>query len=136
MTRNETVYNLASEWVVWLDSKKFFGQAPSQNILSLLMKLGSRKFVDPDGCLSQEMSAFNTAFHAQSSDHQIPFIVVYCELKTKPIKAIAYDLGIERATFYNRAHTAANSIGRLTRVILEDRLEQHKLFADTLPNRL
>jgi hypothetical protein len=130
MTRNETVYHLAQEWLPWLYSKRFLGAEPSVNILAMLQPERSRSTREPDGNFSQELSAFNTAFNAQPLSQQIPFISIYCGIKPYPIKTIAGQLGIERHTLYNRAHLAANDIHKLMRVILEDRFIQSRRKLD------
>jgi hypothetical protein len=120
------MYQLAQDWLVWLNSKRFLGDAPAVNILAMLQPERSRSTREPDGNFSQELSAFNSAFNAQPLSQQIPFIAVYCGIKPYPIKTIAGQLGIERHTLYNRAHITATEIHRLMRIIIRDRLIQNK----------
>jgi len=115
--RNQYVHMLAMEWVRWLDTRRFLGQAPQKNILGLLQG-GNRSGVPPDARLSAELSAFNLAVTGLEIGHFVPFVVVYCDYKPKPIKAIAHEIGISRSVFYDRAEKAARDIQRTTQTLM------------------
>jgi hypothetical protein len=118
MTRNEQVYTMAQDWIYWLDTRKFFGEAPQQNILARMIAERSQSNGVPDIELSAEMSAFNLAVCSLEVGLFVPFIVVYCGYKPKPIKCMADEMSIGRDQFYERAHRAASRIAGTTRQLI------------------
>lgn len=118
-SRNEVVYQLAQEWLVWLNSRRFLGQPLQKNILVMLAEKNKTKKGPPDGPMSAEMAAFNLAVNALTdAGHLVPFITVYCDFRMKPIKTLAGELGIGRDTFYERAHETAQSLYRKTQELV------------------
>jgi len=108
--RHEHIYQLAQEWMRWLNSRYFLGRAEAKNILLRLQphKLSSK---EPDGIMSAEISAFNTAVnHIEKSNRLIPFIAVYCKVKPKSVAELAAELRISRTQFYEIAHSTALEI--------------------------
>jgi hypothetical protein len=112
--RNEAAYQMAQEWVKWLDSRRFLGPPLQRNILAQFMP--SKTGREPNGPMSAELNAFNLAVSSLDVGEFVPFVVIYCEIKIKPIKAIAADMGICRDTFYERAHCAASKCIGLVRM--------------------
>ena len=112
MVKHDKCFNLAQEWIGWLDSKRFFGRPKQKNILAMLQHIRERSMIDPDAPLSAEMSAFNLCVKAQEDDHLIPFLFVYCRAGDKPAKYYAYYLNIATPNFYLRAHKTASDIYR------------------------
>lgn len=121
MARNEQVYELAQEWIRWLDSRRFLGEPAQKNILAMLMKDENRRPArgEPDGPMSAEMAAFNLAVSSLPVGQFVPFVVRYCGYKPKPIKTIAYELGIQPPAFYERADNAALHVHSLMRKLVE-----------------
>jgi hypothetical protein len=114
--RNEAAYQMAQDWVQWLDSRRFLGPPLQRNILAQFMP--SKAGREPNGPMSAELNAFNLAVASLDVGEFVPFVVVYCGIKIKPIKAIAADMGIGRDTFYERAHCAASKCIGLVRMQL------------------
>jgi hypothetical protein len=119
MAMNTRVYNLAQDWIRWIDTRRFFGPAPQQNILGRLIEKSRPSKGAPDAKLNAELSAFNRAVIALEPGLFIPFVVVYCGLREKPIKEIAEELGIGKNQLYERAHTAAARVAKMARKIGE-----------------
>lgn len=110
---NPKAQQLASDWMNWYRSKRFFAPPGQKNILAQFMP---SKIKDaPDAELSQELHAFNLALTAQEDQNLVPFIVVYCDYRPKPVKWIAHELGISRETFYTRAHKTAEHLVTMTK---------------------
>jgi hypothetical protein len=122
MQRDETVYSLTHDWVKWLHTKKFFAPAQPKNILEMLQQ-NSGGGECPDARLSEELSAFNSAFwlHAEDEKNILPFLFVYADIRPKPAKTIAGELGFGRQYFYEKAHDTAKAILKTQRNILFDR---------------
>ena len=114
--RNETVYNLAQEWLEWKRTKGFTNVPPQKNILDRSESGG----IQPNAELSPELAAFNIGLRAleeNSPGYFIPFMVTYVgkrelaeKLHKMPVKTMCSSLGIERTAFYARAHEGANRI--------------------------
>ncbi len=118
-SRHEHVYQLAQDWVRWLDTRKFLGRAEQKNILAKLIPPFHASKGEPDGPMSQEISAFNVVISGLDAGSFIPFIVVYCDYKPKPIKERAYQLGKSRDQFYENAHKTALNGYRTARQLVE-----------------
>ena len=106
MARNERAYNLAQDWILWMDRVKFFCKPEQQNILAQFMASKPRRG-EPDGELSATIHAFNLAVTDLPVADFVPFIVVYCKYRPRPIKVMAHEFGIDTSTFYDRAHASA-----------------------------
>jgi hypothetical protein len=109
--RHDRCYNLAQDWIKWLDTRKFFNRPDPKNILAMLQQQGTSRG-EPDGKLSVELNAFNLCVKAEPNEYLIPFLFVYCHASEKPAKVYAADLSISVPSFYERAHKAATSIYR------------------------
>ena len=116
MAHNQVALELAAQWVRWIDTRRFLAPPMPPSILAALIG-GGRSSSEPDGPMSPEMQAFNTAVVAQERELLVPFVVIYANVKPKntPVKKIAYDLEISTATFYRNAHEAATKIVSMTR---------------------
>ena len=116
--RNEAVYAIAQDWIRWLDTRKFMGPPEQRNILAQF--IASRRATrEPNGPMSAWLNAFNLAITSLEIGQFVPFVVVYCELKEKPIKALSDELGIGRDAFYERAHASAGRVMKMTRQLVE-----------------
>jgi len=108
--RNEVVYQLAQDWLIWLNSRRFLGDPPQKNILAAMMERNKMRKDAPNGPMSAEIAAFNLAVNALNAGQLIPFIAVYCDFRPKPIKTMADELGIQSPAFYERAHDVASKV--------------------------
>lgn len=108
--RNEQVYQMAQDWLIWLKSRRFVGPPPQKNILVALAEKNKDKGEPPDGPMSAEIAAFNLAINALKAGYLVPFVAVYCDYRPKPVKTLAYELGIQPPAFYERAHEAATKV--------------------------
>lgn len=114
---NPRAQELAQEWMKWHKSRRFFAPPAGKNVLAQFMPSPTREA--PDAPLSAELAAFNLAIHSQDEQSLVPFVVVYCEYRPKPIKWIAHELGISRDTFYTRAHKTAEYLVSMTKRLSE-----------------
>lgn len=106
MARNERAFNLAQTWIGWLDTRRFFAPPEQKNILARMMQdMPSRGA--PNGELSADIFAFNLCVVSLPVEQLVPFIVVYCQYKPRPIKVMSHELGVSAPTFYRNAHEAA-----------------------------
>jgi hypothetical protein len=124
MARNTWAYNMAKEWVVWLDSKRFFAPPEKAGILARLTTSASNK-LPPNAPLSPELAAFNLVVCALPENLFIPFIVVYAGCGDKPVKSIAHEFNCHETTFYRRADLATKGLKRKT----FDLVELHRQMA-------
>lgn len=106
MARVERAYNMAQDWVLWLDTRRFYAPPEKKNILARLQGGGSSRG-EPDARCTAEMVAFNLALTSLPMKLFVPFVVVYCHHKPDPIKVIAHQQGVGQSKFYERAHRAA-----------------------------
>lgn len=107
MARNERAFNMAQLWISWLDTRKFFAPPAQKNILAMMMQEPQASRGEPDGELSADIFAFNLCVVSLPIEQFIPFVVVYCQYKPRPVKVMAHELGIQAPAFYDRAHTSA-----------------------------
>lgn len=121
--RNEECFTMCQDWMIWLDSRRFLGSPVQKNILEKLMAQHKVSKGLPDGLMSAELNAFNSAVMSLDDDYLVPFIVIYCGIKDIPVKTIAFNLDIDRSTFYDRAHKSANDVIRLSKHIKKSRLQ-------------
>lgn len=103
-------YNLAQLWIGWMDVHRFFAPPEQKNILAMMMAEPTRSNGEPDGELSADILAFNLSVVSLKKEKFIPFIVVYCDYKPRPIKQMSYELGIDPSTFYDWAHSTAQQV--------------------------
>ncbi|MFA7239364.1 MAG: hypothetical protein WC091_04570 [Sulfuricellaceae bacterium] len=118
MTRNEQVYTLAQDWVRWIDMRRFVGEPAQRNFLAQMVGEQPESSGEPCIPLNPEMIAFNIAVSSLPIGLFVPFVVVYCDYRPKPVKTLADGIGIERCQFYERAHLAANQAARTTRQLM------------------
>lgn len=117
---NREAYELAQDWIRWLDSRKLFGAPPSHRSLLGKLSEGSRNRGEPNAQLSAEIAAFHLAVCGLEIDYFVPFVVVYCDFSpdNKPVKSIAADMDIDRSTFYRRADQASAVVVSATRKLV------------------
>lgn len=107
MSRNQRAQNLVDEWIPWLRTKTFYGRPYPKHILAMLsMPDTSRE--PPDAKLSAELAAFHLGVVGLDDHIGRPFLRVYADWPDKPIKLLAYEEGIGRDTYYERAHKGAS----------------------------
>lgn len=119
---NREAYDLAQEWVRWLDTRRFYGPPQQRSILAMMIKDDDKcTSCEPDADNSMELHAFNLAVCGLEIGQFVPFVVVYCDFRPgkRPVKCISADMGIDRSTFYDRADKAASSVLKTTRQLVE-----------------
>ena len=121
-SRHEECFTMCQDWMNWLDSRRFLGSPEQQNILAKLMAQHKMSKGPPNGPMSADLSAFNSAVMSLDDDYLVPFVVIYCGLKDIPIKTLAFTMQIDRTTFYDRAHKSATDVIRLSKQIKNNRL--------------
>jgi hypothetical protein len=102
----EVIHN----WISWLRTRKYYGAPVPQNILAQMQL--DRRFREPHDHANDPMSAswnlVMSSSHALEPENFLPFLYVYLkEHRPAPVKALAYELGIDTDTVYQRAHNAA-----------------------------
>lgn len=119
--RNERAYNLAQDWIRWLDTRRFYGRPEHKNILAMLMAERRPSMGEPDGDNSADLQAFNLAVTNLPVNDFIAFVVIYCEYRPerKPVKLIAYEQGVNSPNFYARAHRAAHEVLHIADKLVE-----------------
>lgn len=123
--KNERALFYAGKWVVWLSTRRFFGPPAVRDVLTrLAKKSGCTR--EPDGPMSDEIAAFHCGVVALPAGSLLPFIKIYCEFPEEPVKKLAYDMGIGRAAYYDRAHAAAQEVLRLQSIVLNMQLLEIK----------
>lgn len=120
MARNEQVFQMAQDWVKWLDTRRFYCKPEQQNILAQFMARNASKG-EPNADNSPALTAFNLAVTDLPKELFLPFVVVYCEIRpdNKPIKWLSHELGITPSNYYGRAHKAADQVQRITRSLVD-----------------
>lgn len=119
MAKHEGVYNLAQDWIRWLNTRRFFCQPEQKNILAKLQKEQSPSRGEPDGEMNAEMAAFNLAVTSLPKEQFIPFVFVYCDYRPFPVKVMAHEIGIGRRTFYENSDKAAAEVLFITRKLVD-----------------
>lgn len=127
MARNERAYNLAQEWVLWLDTRRFYAPPEKKNILARMSGGGGGK-EPPDASITPEMVAFNLAVTGLTMKKFTAFVAVYCGYRPSPIKVLAHEGGLSSSSkYYDRAHNAAHEVlhiaDRLTELSRQMRAE-------------
>ena len=112
MNKSERAQVLADDWVTWLDDHRFFGPQPKKSIIAQLIEKNRARKEPPDRPLNAEIAAFHVAVMGLSVDQFRYFVRVYCGVPFEPIKTLAFDAGIGRDTYYERAHSAAHQVLR------------------------
>lgn len=118
MRKNERAERLLLEWVEWSRVHRFFGPPIPPSILALLAYKNKMSRDPPDGALSAEISALHVALVSLPKDKLLPLLRVYLGFPNRPIKWMAYEIGIDRDTYYNRAHKAADDLMRNTNSVM------------------
>lgn len=119
MAKSERAYNMAQDWIRWLDTRRFYARPEHKNILAMLMKESSPSRREPDGDNSAILQAFNLAVTSLPVNEFVAFVVVYCGYKPKPVKVLAHEQGISAPALYARAHQAANEVLHLSDKLVE-----------------
>ena len=109
------IEELLLNWLYWTMTRSFYAAPAPKNILA---RLGGRSpdeisttGLPPDAKNDALCNAFNLVMqsaHDIEPEKQIPFLYVYMKsYRPKPIKTLAYELGISSDTIYTRAHQVA-----------------------------
>ena len=99
----ELLYN----WVKWLSTRKYYAKALPLSVLASLQIERSPSLGEPDADNNALCCAFNMVISIADDIDRLPFLYVYLkESRPKPIKTLAFDLGVDRDTIYYRAHNA------------------------------
>jgi hypothetical protein len=96
------------EWAFWARTRRYLAPPVPPSIMAKL-QVTDRGDWEPDGPMSADLSFFNMALHRIADDDPeggACFALFYFH-RAKNIKALAYDLGIGRQTFYDRMHRFA-----------------------------
>lgn len=118
MARVERAYNMAQDWVLWLDTRRFYAPAEKKNILARLQG-GDTSRGEPDARCMAEMVAFNLALTSLPMNLFVPFVAVYCHHKPDPIKVMAHEQKVSASKFYERAHRAAHQALHIADKLME-----------------
>jgi len=98
---------LLYEWVKWLSTRKYYAQALPISVLASLQIERNPSHGEPDAPNNALCCAFNMVISIADDLDRLPFLYVYLkESRPKPIKTLAYELGIDSDTVYYRAHNA------------------------------
>jgi hypothetical protein len=103
---DELLYN----WVYWLQTRRFYAPPVPPNML-MLMQVDRRGLKEPPNARNDAISAaFNIVLQGADVGYRLPFLYVYLkQFRPEPIKTLAFNLGIDRDTVYQRAHIAAEN---------------------------
>lgn len=105
--RND-IEELLHNWIKWLSTRRFYTKTLSPNILAMLQVDRRPSRGEPDGRNDPLCAAFNLIISEAQDSERLPFLYVYLKAhRPRPIKALAFDLGIDSDTVYQRAHHAA-----------------------------
>ena len=118
MNRSERAKALSDDWITWLDDRRFFGPPPKKSVLAMLIEKNRSRGEAPDRPLNAEIAAFHVAVMGLPVEAFLPFVRVYCGVPFVPVKTLAFEAGIERVTYYNRAHAAAHVVMRSMNSVL------------------
>ncbi len=113
MARVERAYNMAQDWILWLDTRRFYAPPEKKNILARLQG-GDTNKGEPNAPITPELVAFNLAVTGLPMKKFVPFVAVYCGYKPSPIKVLAHEEGVNPSNFYERAHKAAHEALHVT----------------------
>ena len=100
----ELLYN----WLSWIQTRRFYAPPVPPNML-MLMQVDRRGLKEPPNARNDALSAaFNMVLQGADVGYRLPFLYVYLkQYRPTPIKTLAYELGIDADTVYQRAHVAA-----------------------------
>lgn len=101
---DELLYN----WLAWIQTRRFYAPPVPPNML-MLMQVNRQAGKEPPNARNDAMSAaFNIVLQGAEVGYRLPFLYVYLkQYRPVPIKTLAYELGIDTDTVYQRAHIAA-----------------------------
>ena len=108
MSKNQQAQSLAYEWLDWLQTRSFFGPPPSKSLLAMMSDKSKPSRQPPNARLSAEIAAFHVAVCGLPDELGAPFIRIYCKWPEQPVKTLAFDVGINQDTYYDRAHRGAD----------------------------
>jgi hypothetical protein len=102
------IEEMISNWLYWMATRRFYPPGMPPNILAVLSMPHHGK--EPPNARNDALcAAFNLVITNSPNDERLPFLYVYLKQhRPGPIKELAYDLGIDSDTVYQRAHKAAN----------------------------
>lgn len=127
---DQELRNYCDAWSYWCSTRKYYLQPGAKNILARMQPSKVRQ--PPDARNYPNMQYFNMAVHALADmpeyhDGLVCFNFYYVE-QSPNIKSIAFDLGISRPTYYNRAKAFARKAYSLSLSIKE----AHEMMAAEL----
>ena len=139
MSRNARAQALADDWQYWLATRRFFAPPEAKNILAMMSDKTRPAKEPPNAALSADIAAFHIAVCGLPDKLGAAFIRVYCGWPNEPVKTLAFDAGIERLAYYERAHKGAaqalsakrhilamvDNLGLREQVYSEKRTKQH-----------
>lgn len=101
---DELLYN----WLYWIQTRRFYAPPVPPNML-MLMQVNRQAGREPPNARNDALSAaFNIVLQGADVGYRLPFLYVYLkQYRPAPIKTLAYELGIDADTVYQRAHAAA-----------------------------
>jgi len=108
---DEQLHALCLQWQHWKRTRRLLG-APPLSPVSTLARLqpGAGGGSGPDGPMSADLAMFDLAVRSMpESVDKYAFLTYYAtpsERASKPVKAIAGDLGVSRKTFYKAVKRA------------------------------
>jgi hypothetical protein len=114
MSAHKVIYSELEEvlhnWVSWMRTRKYYAAPVPHNMLAGMMM--DRAYREPHDHKNDAMSsAWNMVMSSSKElepESYYPFLYVYLkEHRPAPVKALAYELGIDADTVYQRAHNAA-----------------------------
>jgi DNA-directed RNA polymerase specialized sigma24 family protein len=127
------IEELVQLWIVWLMTRRFYAPPLPPNILQILQadKRVSRE--PPDAKNSALCAAFNLVIQEAKPDERLPFLYVFLKAyRPAPIKVLANELGIDRDTVYQRAHSAAEKFLRQSKALAEMNAQVSREIEDYL----
>jgi hypothetical protein len=112
----ELLYN----WIYWLMTRRFYAPPLPPNILALL-QVDRRPSKEPPNARNDALCvAFNLIITQAADGDRLPFLYVYLpKHRPQPIKGLAFDLGIDRDTVYERAYAVAPKYLRQAKELAE-----------------
>ena len=137
--KNQRAQALADDWQYWLTTRRFFAPPEAKNILAMMSDKTRPAKEPPNAGLSAEIAAFHIAVCGLPDKLGSAFIRVYCGWPNEPVKTLAFNAGIERPAYYERAHKGAaqalsamrhilamvDNLGLRESVYAEKRTKQH-----------
>lgn len=120
--QNVMMQEILHDWAHWIATRRFYAPYMPMNILARLQG-GSGLGREPNARNIPICAAWNLVMqqaHNAEPEHLLPFLYVYMKsYRPTPIKTLAFYLGIDGDTVYQRAHAAAPKYLRQARDLEE-----------------